>query len=186
MKETTGEAEKLTELLVKYLTKKIPGANASQINEYSKLLSDFLVDTSKLSSSRRKKVLDALQRSLDIPVFQPINKPWKHVEVVTTDVMKTKDFYSKLFGWSVEKSRGNVFFAMPKGAHWNLTLPEENVTPKAQVFFVSVDNIPTIEKKAVKLGGKVLKSKKPNRHKTGFWGTIRDPTGNVIRLWSEK
>ncbi|OLE71445.1 hypothetical protein AUF78_02300 [archaeon 13_1_20CM_2_51_12] len=53
-------------------------------------------------------------------------------------------------------------------------------------FYVNVDTIPATQQKAKSLGGRILKKRKAIGGGMGYWGTIGDPHGNVIGLWSKK
>jgi len=113
-----------------------------------------------------------------------------HVELSTTDVPKAKEFYSKLFSWTLED--------VPMGAGMTYTLikPGEGPggglmqhpvpgAPSAWLTYVLVDDIKAATAKAKSLGAEVVQDsvEVPNM---GWFSIAKDPTGAMIGLWQEK
>jgi uncharacterized protein len=113
-----------------------------------------------------------------------------HVELNTTDVAKSKEFYGKLFDWTLED--------MPMGGDETYTLIKVGQgtgggmmkhpmpgAPSAWLAYVAVDNIHASTEKARSLGAKVLKdvTEVPNM---GSFSILMDPTGAAIALWQSK
>ena len=110
-----------------------------------------------------------------------------HIELDSKDLTETKRFYSRLFRWRFEAFGDKyLMFRTGKkasGGGFNLA---KKVKPSSIRFYVNVDNIPKAQQMAAKLGGKIGQRKKSIGGGMGYWGTIRDPHGNVIGLWSQK
>lgn len=109
-----------------------------------------------------------------------------HVELMTGDVEKAKDFYGKLFSWKLEETpmEGGAPYIMintgkePGGGM--MKAPEG--APTAWSVYVLVESVADYVKKAEGLGGKVLvpETEVPKYGKFAF---ILDPTGGAIGLW---
>jgi hypothetical protein len=85
--------------------------------------------------------------------------PFVHVELVTLDLRKAKEFYSKLFGWSLEE------MTTPHGAYAMIN-PGEGTgggmvanpvpgTPSHWMAYVGVDDCAAMTKRARELGAQV-------------------------------
>ncbi len=116
-----------------------------------------------------------------------MGKEINHIELSSKDLTETKKFYSRLFGWKFDMFGDGYAMFKPskKGVGGGFQLSKK-VTPGTTTFYVSVQNIPDTQKKAVTLGGKIGKRKKAIGGGMGYWGTIKDPHGNVIGVWAQK
>ncbi len=116
-----------------------------------------------------------------------MGKEINHIELNSKNLMETKRFYSRLFGWKFQMFGDSyaMFHASKKSVGGGFQLAKK-VTPGTTRFYVSVLNIPDTQKKAVKLGGKIGQRKKPIGGGMGYWGTIKDPHGNIIGIHSQK
>ncbi len=116
-----------------------------------------------------------------------MGKEINHIELNSKNLMETKRFYSRLFGWKFEMfgDKYAMFRPSKKGVGGGFQLAKK-VTPGTTRFYVSVQNIPDAQKKAVTLGGKIGQHKKAIGGGMGYWGTIKDPHGNIIGIFSEK
>ena len=110
-----------------------------------------------------------------------------HIELNSKNLMETKKFYSRLFGWKFQMwgDKYALFTTSKKGVGGGFNL-DKRITPGTTRFYVTVLNIPQAQQKAVKLGGKVGLHKKAIGGGMGYWGTIKDPHGNIIGVWSKK
>ena len=116
--------------------------------------------------------------------------PFVHVELNTTDVEKAKEFYSKLFDWTLEDVEMG-----PSGTYTIIKVGEgtgggmlKNPMPGVPSFWLSyvlVDEIGAATKKAASLGAKVVKDsvEVPNM---GWFSILEDPTGAAFALWQAK
>src|SRR6266516_699698 len=103
-----------------------------------------------------------------------------HIELASKDLMATKKFYSRLFGWKFE-----MFKTSMNGVGGGFQLGKK-IKSGSTTLYVNVDTIPATQQKAKSLGGRILKKRKAIGGGMGYWGTIGDPHGNVIGLWSKK
>jgi predicted enzyme related to lactoylglutathione lyase len=111
--------------------------------------------------------------------------PFVHLELSTPDVGKAKDFYNKLFNWTITDNDmgGGMVYSMfkpdsgPGGGMF--TMPG---SPTGWLAYVGVDDINSATTKATSLGAKVIRG--PQQVPGHGWMTIiTDPTGATIALW---
>ena len=113
--------------------------------------------------------------------------PFVHVELNTTDPVKAKTFYSKLFSWQMED--------MPMGPTGTYTMikPGEGTggglmkgpipgAPSAWLAYVDVDDVKAATEKARSLGASIMKEV-TEVPKMGWFSIIADPTGAHLGLW---
>jgi predicted enzyme related to lactoylglutathione lyase len=112
--------------------------------------------------------------------------PFVHVELNSTDLAKSKDFYSKLFDWTLQDMpMGDLDYTMigvGKGTGGGMMKQLMPNTPSFWMAYVEVSDIEAATKKAKELGAKVMKdvTEVPG---TGWLSIIVDPTGAVLGLW---
>ncbi len=114
-------------------------------------------------------------------------------EIASTDSAKCMEFYTNVFGWTFkvsdatdggfaynEYSTGGDY---PAGGLYQITpemcAPGEPLPPPHFMTYIAVDDVDENAKRAVELGGKVIKepSDIPN---TGRFAIIADPTGAMF------
>ena len=111
-----------------------------------------------------------------------------HVEIPAANVEATGSFYQQLFGWKVmpmpemkytmwEAGDGDEYGGFPE-------VSEDNPAGQVLVYIASED-IEADLKKVEKLGGKVLHAK-TEIPGMGWYGIFKDPTGNVLALYTSK
>ena len=108
-------------------------------------------------------------------------------EIPSTDVVKSSDFYSKLFGWKMEKSTDDyMMFEVEGGIRGGIQLMKEKPGESVMVH-IKVDDIPATLKKVVELGGTVIKPRTEIGNDWGFWASFQDPGGcRSVALWSKQ
>ena len=104
--------------------------------------------------------------------------PFCHMELHSTDLAKSKDFYTKLFDWKLED--------MPDGSYTMIRVGEGTGggmmkapmpgTPSAWLAYVLVDDIVASTQKAKSLGAKVLMDV-TDAMGHGRFSVFTDPTG---------
>jgi uncharacterized protein len=116
--------------------------------------------------------------------------PFVHVELNTTDLEKAKDFYSKLFDWTLEDipmgpSDTYTIIKVGEGTGGGMLKNPMPGVPSFWLAYVLVDEIGAATKKAASLGAKVVKDsvEVPNM---GWFSIIEDPTGAAVALWQAK
>lgn len=121
-----------------------------------------------------------------------MNHPFIFFELRTDDVVKAKNFYTKLFGWKVEETPmgDGVVYPMLKvevrkdfgsGITTNLA---KGKFPSHWTPYVSVKDVAATSKKAEKLGARIVQE--PEEYPWGIVSTILDPTGAALSLWQAK
>lgn len=108
-----------------------------------------------------------------------------HVEIPSTNLDKSKDFYNKLFGWDFKPfGNGYLLFNNHKGIMVGLRKVEKIANGDNTVFHVSVDNIDACLEKCLKLGGSV-KRRKTVIPAMGWYGLLFDLDRNTIGLFQK-
>jgi len=111
-----------------------------------------------------------------------------HLEIPTTDVKKSGEFYKKLFGWEIDYGFGTDYaiFNTGEGQLTGGGLDrKDEITPGKIIIYILVDDIDAMLEKAVKLGAKKVKERTeiPN---VGWFGLFTDLDGNTIGLFTPK
>ena len=107
-------------------------------------------------------------------------------EIPSTDLTKSAEFYSKLFGWKMEKSGDEyMMFEVEDGLSGGIYLSKEK-PGKGVLVYIKVADIPAMLAKVVELGGKVMKAKTEIGNDWGYWAEFEDPGGcRSVMLWSK-
>ncbi len=110
-----------------------------------------------------------------------------HIEIPSTNLAKSGEFYSKLFGWKMAPmADGYMTFTAGTGMGGGISLVKK--APGAGVVaYVLVKDIDAALKKAVKLGAKVVAPVTEIGGGWGHWAQFKDPGGCTgVALWSRK
>jgi hypothetical protein len=108
-----------------------------------------------------------------------------HVEVPSTDLDRTKDFFLKLLNWEFKPfGRGYLLFNNHKGILVGLRKVENVSVGETTVFHVNVESIDNILKTVENLGGKIKRGKTVIPA-MGWYALINDPDGNTIGLFQK-
>jgi predicted enzyme related to lactoylglutathione lyase len=110
-----------------------------------------------------------------------------HVELSTTDVGKAKEFYGKLFKWTLEDvpmGGGDSYTMIKVGEGTGGGIMQQMIpgAPSSWLAYVEVDDIEAATKQAKSLGAKVMKDVTEVMG-AGWLSIIVDPTGAVLGLW---
>lgn len=116
--------------------------------------------------------------------------PFVHVELNTTNLLKAKAFYKKLFAWKLkdlphEELGTYTMIDVGKGTRGGMMKQLMPDTPSAWMPYVFVKDIDASTKKAKKLGAKVMKDVTEVMG-MGSLSIIVDPTGAILGLWEPK
>jgi len=116
--------------------------------------------------------------------------PFVHVELMTSDVNKAKEFFGKLFKWKLEdtKAAGDMDYTMVKvgeGTGGGIMKNPMPNAPSMWVAYVEVDDVVQATAKVKSLGGKVMKDVTDIKG-MGSFSIITDPTGAMLGLWQSK
>ena len=115
-----------------------------------------------------------------------------HFEIPADDVEKLRKFYSKLFGWKIEKTPGPIEYwmietvpvdekGMPIRPGVNGGMMKRQQPEHKPVNYIAVESVDEYTKKIKALGGKVLvpKMEVPG---IGWWALALDPEGNQFAM----
>lgn len=112
--------------------------------------------------------------------------PFVHIELATTDVVRAKAFYGKLFDWEMEEvpppAGPYTTVSVGKGTGGGIMQQLMPDAPSAWLPYVLVDDIDAATRKARSLGADIMKA---SEEVPGMgWLTIfTDPTGAHLGLW---
>jgi predicted enzyme related to lactoylglutathione lyase len=108
-----------------------------------------------------------------------------HWEIPSTDVKKSAEFYSKLFGWKTQAfSEDYVMFDVEGGVGGGIAKVAAMPEPCIDVY-VAVADIPAALKKAESLGARTEKPKTEIGGGYGFYAYLRDPCGCRVGVWAK-
>src|SRR5207247_9655079 len=106
-----------------------------------------------------------------------------HIELASKDLMATKKFYSRLFGWKFEMfGDGYAMFKTSKNGVGGGFQLGKKIKYGSTTLYVNVDTIPATQKKAKSLGGRILMKKNEVGYGMGMWGNIGDLVGIGMRV----
>lgn len=112
------------------------------------------------------------------------------MQLGTSDSKKAKDFYGKLFNWSLSEKTmagGHAFIEIDagEGPIAGIHKAGEN-EPICWTPFVNVDDIHQSTAQAEKLGAKIIVPITDLAGGEGFYSVFIDPTGAVLGLYGQK
>ena len=121
------------------------------------------------------------------PLMPPTNRNGKicYLEMPATDVAKSAEFYSKVFGWNIRK-RGDGATAFDdttgevSGA-WVIGRPASPAP--GLLFYIMVDSVEAAVKSVVAAGGTIVQPLGVDAPE--ITARFRDPGGNIIGLYQE-
>ena len=110
-----------------------------------------------------------------------------HVEIPAADVSAASKFYQELFGWKMEHAAEFDYTMWADGSGYGGGFNKvDDHNPVGQVLvYIDSDDIEADLKKVEQLGGTVV-TPKTEIPGTGWFGQFRDPTGNVLALYTSK
>jgi predicted enzyme related to lactoylglutathione lyase len=110
-----------------------------------------------------------------------------HIELPSTDVEKSKTFYSGLFNWEFAPGGDPEYamFSAPDGPGGGIEKAGPGRGANINIY-IEVEDIPATLAEAERLGGKVIKEKTLISEEFGYWAMVSDPSGVKIGLWSRK
>ena len=116
--------------------------------------------------------------------------PFVHVELATTDVTKAKNFYGKLFNWTLEDlpmggAEAYTMIKVGEGTGGGIMKHPVPGAPSAWLAYVLVDDVVAATQKAKSLGATIMKDVEQVPD-AGRFSIILDPTGAALGLWEPK
>ena len=108
-----------------------------------------------------------------------------HVEIPSSNLDQTKEFFSKVFGWEFKPfGKGYMLFNNHKGIMVGIRQVEKVNSGDTTVFHVNVANIEEAVTAAKANGGSIFKEKSVIPA-MGWYALIKDPQGNIIGLYQK-
>lgn len=108
-----------------------------------------------------------------------------HVEIPSSNMNQTKDFFSKVFGWEFKPfGSGYMLFNNHKGIMVGIRQVEKVNSGDSTVFHINVNNIDEIMTSVKSNGGSVFKEKSVIPA-MGWYALFKDPQGNIIGLYQK-
>ena len=106
-----------------------------------------------------------------------------HVEIPSTNLDKSINFYNNLFGWEFKPfGNGYSLFNTHKGFTIGLRKTENVSKGDCTIFHIKVDDVSNYLSKATELGGHILRGK-TTIPAMGYYALITDLDGNTIGLY---
>jgi predicted enzyme related to lactoylglutathione lyase len=111
-------------------------------------------------------------------------------ELITTDVEKAKEFYTKLLGWGAEAWPGDIPYTTFKAGETQVgglmaRTPEMGEVPPHWMAYIAVDNVDDVVAKVEELGGQIY-APPTDIPDVGRFSIIADPTGAAVGLLTIK
>ena len=108
-----------------------------------------------------------------------------HVEIPSTNLVRSSDFFNKIFGWEFKPfGNGYLLFNNHNGIMAGLRKVEAVAKGDTTVFHVTVDNVEQVLDKARSAGGHI-KVGKTTIPAMGWYAVISDPDGNSVGLYQK-
>jgi len=120
-----------------------------------------------------------------------MGNPFVHIELQTGDLVKAKEFYSKLFDWKLEDmpapggGEPYTMINVGEGTGGGMFASTDPKVPPHWLAYVGVEDIAASTRKARELGATILQDVM-DIGDYGRLSVIKDPTGAVIAMWSAK
>ena len=108
-----------------------------------------------------------------------------HIEIPTRNGKESAEFYQKLFGWHTEEfpEMNYTTWDAHKGPGGGFSPLGEETKVGEILIHVNSEDIEADLKKAKSLGA-TIQREKTEIPGIGWWGVFKDPTGNMIALYT--
>jgi predicted enzyme related to lactoylglutathione lyase len=110
-----------------------------------------------------------------------------HVEFEVTNLRRAAKFYKSVLGLKIRiipEMKYALWSAARKPGGGLALVRKKRVKHGGTTAIFQVDNIERYLQKAKKAGGRIVQKKTEIPGGMGYYGTFRDPFGNIIGLWS--
>jgi len=108
-----------------------------------------------------------------------------HIEIMVKDLKIARDFYGKIFGWKFEDMGPNYLgFSTGNGVGGGLMQDTKNFADGPFILHIEVMDIPATLKQITLAGGKMAKERTEIGGGFGAYALFRDPSGNLLGIWS--
>ena len=113
-----------------------------------------------------------------------MGNPFVHVELMTSDVAKAKEFYAGLFDWQLEEipEMEYTLIKVGEGTGGGMMKTVQPDSPSYWMAYVMVDDAAASTEKARSLGATICKevTEIPG---VGWFSVLTDPTGATLALF---
>jgi predicted enzyme related to lactoylglutathione lyase len=119
------------------------------------------------------------------PRFPEINEKICYIEIPATDIARSADFYSRVFGWRI-RQRGDGSTAFDDGVgevSGTWVLGRAPATAPGLLIYVMVDSVAATVDAVVANGGEIVQPIGADAPE--ITARFRDPGGNVMGLYQE-
>ncbi len=116
-----------------------------------------------------------------------MGNPFVHVELMTKNPVKSRQFYAQMFDWKLEEIPGMDYTVIKVGEGMGggiLKSPDPKI-PDHWLPYILVDDIRSATQKARSLGAVITKDV-TEVSGYGYFSVISDPTGAAFTLWQAK
>ena len=116
-----------------------------------------------------------------------------HMEIPTTDLARSKTFYEDVFGWSGQHHEGKLYHvsAVPgdDGEGYSASggfEPDHEPVRDARgvILYLECADVTAHLAQIEAAGGEAVKAKTKIGDDYGYIGLFRDPSGNLLGVWS--
>ena len=116
-----------------------------------------------------------------------MGNPFVHVELHTTDLDKSKHFYTGLFDWKLEEfpAMDYTIINVGEGTGGGMMKNPMPNNPDSWFPYVLVDDVRAYTKKAESLGA-IIAMEVTEVTDMGWFSVILDPTGAAFGLWQPR
>ena len=113
--------------------------------------------------------------------------PFVHVELMTNDLAKAKEFYKGLFAWNLKEmpEYDYTLIEVGEGTGGGMMKAPMPDMPSHWLAYVQVDDVQASTNKAKSLGATIAKEV-TEISGIGWFSVIIDPTGAALALWQMK
>ena len=112
-----------------------------------------------------------------------MGNPFVHVELMTSDLDKSKEFYQSLFDWRLETGPNDyTMIHVGEGTAGGMLKHPMPGQPSQWIAYVLVDDVAKSTEKARSLGATIVKgvTEVPGY---GHFSVMIDPTGAALAMW---
>lgn len=117
------------------------------------------------------------------------NGDFCHIQFSSTDIEKTKIFFTTIFGWTFQDIPGFETYSMfqtPNGLGGGIDLGPNAEAPsdKGSILHIETDDIDATLAKIIENGGQTIVPKTAISDEFGHFALFLDNVGNRFGLWS--
>ena len=109
---------------------------------------------------------------------------FSHIEISTTDLARSREFYQRLFDWQVEETMDTYWMMRtPREPDAGLSLVQEVPRVGPTIAFVTVGSLDETLQRAVELGAVVAQPRTEIAGGFGAYAHLQEPGGAIIGVY---